>query len=128
VKGPLALAVGVAVGGALGSLLRWWLSGAIQRITGSPFPWGTFAVNAIGSFAIGILAALSLERALVSPAARVFLITGVLGGFTTFSAFSYETFGLLRDSQWLPALGYSLGSVFAGVAGATLGFALGMRL
>jgi len=127
VRDPLPPVLGVAVGGALGSLLRWWMSGAVQRLTGSVFPWGTFAVNAFGSFAIGVIAALSLERALVPPAVRVFLITGILGGFTTFSAFSYETFGLLRDAQWGPALGYSLGSVAVGVTCATLGFALGLR-
>ncbi len=120
-------ALGVALGGALGSLLRWGLSGMVQRATGSPFPWGTFAVNAIGSLAIGFLAALALERTLISPTMRLFLITGILGGFTTFSAFSYETFGLLRDAQWGAALGYALGSVAVGVTCATLGFALAMR-
>jgi fluoride exporter len=128
VRGSLPPVLGVALGGALGSVLRWWLSGAVQRITGSPFPWGTFTVNAVGSFAIGAIAALALERTLISPAMRVFLITGILGGFTTFSAFSYETFGLLRDAQWGAALGYAFGSVAVGVTCATLGFALAMRV
>ena len=118
----------VALGGALGSTLRWWLSGAIQRWTGSAFPWGTFTVNAVGSLAIGLVAALALERALVAPAARIFVVVGVLGGFTTFSALSYETFALLRDGQWLAAVGYAGGSVIVGVSGAVIGYAAGMKL
>jgi CrcB protein len=118
----------VALGGALGSMLRWGLTGAVQRWTASAFPWGTVAVNAAGSLAIGFIAALALERALVSPAVRLFAIVGVLGGFTTFSAFSYETLALLRDAQWLAAAGYALGSVAAGIAAATVGYAVGMRI
>lgn len=120
----------VALGGALGSLARWGLSGAVQRWTGSPLPWGTFVVNAIGSLAIGFVAALALERTLVSPAARLFVITGVLGGFTTFSALSYETVALLRDGQWLAATSYALGSVVVGVgvAAALAGYGLGLRI
>jgi CrcB protein len=117
----------VAGGGAIGSVLRWVLSGAVQRLTRSPFPWGTFVVNAVGSFVIGAIAAWAFERALVSPAARLFLITGVLGGFTTFSAYSYETLALLRDGQWWSAAGYALGSVLIGVTAAGAGYALAMR-
>jgi len=118
----------VALGGAFGSMLRWGLSGAVQRWSGSAFPWGTFAVNASGSLAIGLIAALALERALVPPAVRLFSIVGVLGGFTTFSAFSYETLALLRDGQWLAAAGYAGGSVAVGLIAAMLGYALGMRV
>ena len=118
----------VALGGAIGSGLRWGLSGVVQRWTGSTFPWGTFAVNALGSLAIGVIAALALERALVSPATRAFLVPGLLGGFTTFSAYSYETLALLRDGQWLAATFYALGSVATGIAAAFAGYALGMRL
>jgi len=102
----------------------------VQRWTGSPLPWGTFVVNAIGSLAIGFVAALALERTLVSPAARLFVITGVLGGFTTFSALSYETVALLRDGQWLAATSYALGSVVVGVgvAAALAGYGLGLRI
>ena len=112
----------------MGSVLRWGLSGAVQRWTGSPLPWGTFVVNAVGSLAIGLVAALALERALVPPAVRLFTIVGVLGGFTTFSAFSYETFALLRDGQWMAAAGYAGGSVIVGVSSTLAGYALGMRL
>ena len=118
----------VALGGAIGSTLRWALSGAVQRWTGSAFPWGTFTVNAAGSLAIGLVAALALERALVPPPFRLFTVVGVLGGFTTFSALSYETFALLRDGQWLAALGYAGGSVVVGVSAAVIGYAAGMKL
>lgn len=118
----------VAAGGAIGSALRWGLTGLVQRWSGSAFPWGTFAVNAAGSLAIGFLMALALERALVSPATRLFVVTGVLGGFTTFSAFSYETLALLRDGQWPAAAAYAFGSLLAGVAGAMSGWALATRI
>jgi CrcB protein len=118
----------VALGGALGSLARWGLSGAVQRWTGTAFPWGTFVVNLAGSLLIGVVTALALERALVPPAARLFLVTGVLGGFTTFSALSYETFALLRDGQWLAAAGYALGSLVAGVGATIAGYGLALRL
>ena len=118
----------VALGGAIGSVLRWVLSGLVQRWTGSAFPWGTFAVNAAGSLAIGVIAALALERALVAPAVRVFSIVGVLGGFTTFSAFSYETLALLRDGQWPAAAGYAGGSVGVGLLCAFAGYAIGTRM
>jgi CrcB protein len=118
----------VALGGALGSVARWGLSGVVQRWSGSTFPWGTAAVNALGSLAIGFVVALALERALVPPAARLFLVTGILGGFTTFSALSYETFALLRDGQWLGATLYAGGSVVVGVGLAFAGFAIGARV
>jgi CrcB protein len=118
----------VALGGGAGSALRWLVGGWVQRLSPtSTFPWGTLAVNATGSFAIGIVLTLSLERALVPPAVRLLLVTGVLGGYTTFSAFSYETLQLLRDGQWPAALGYALGSVLVGVAAAFAGFGLAMR-
>ena len=118
----------VALGGALGSVARWGLTGAVQRWTGSLLPWGTFAVNALGSLAIGFVAALALERALVSPATRLFIVTGLLGGFTTFSALSYETFALMRDGQWLAAVGYALGSVAVGVTAAVAGYGIALRI
>jgi CrcB protein len=118
----------VASGGAIGSVLRWWMSGAVQRAASGVFPWGTFAVNAAGSFTIGLVATLALDRALVPPAVRIFLIVGVLGGFTTFSAFSYETLALLRDGQWATALGYASGSVLVCVAAAFAGYAAAGRL
>ena len=127
-KASLPPALWVAVGGASGSVLRWWMSGLVQRASGGTFPWGTFAVNALGSLAIGFLSALALERTLLSPSTRLFMITGVLGGFTTFSAYSYETVALLRDGHWGAAFGYAAGSVATGLACAFGGLLLGLKL
>jgi len=118
----------VALGGAAGSVLRWAMAGAVQRWSGSLFPWGTFSVNVLGALAIGFLSALAVDRAVLPPAARQMLIVGVLGGFTTFSTLSFETFSLLRDGQWLAGSVYAGGSLIAGLAGTLVGFALGMRL
>jgi CrcB protein len=119
----------IGLGGALGSVARWLVSGWAQSLTPtSTFPWGTFAVNAIGSFAIGALMTLALERALVSPNTRLFMVTGVLGGFTTFSAFSWEALALLRDAQWPAALAYTFGSLATGLIAAFAGAALAARL
>jgi CrcB protein len=119
----------VALGGALGSVLRWLLGNWVHSaLPATKFPWGTFAVNALGSFAIGALLGVTLERASVSPAARLLLVTGVLGGFTTFSAYSYETLQLARGGQWPAAVGYSLGSVAVGLVAVYGGWELGTRI
>jgi CrcB protein len=122
------LALLVALGGAAGSLARWGLASAIQRWSGVTFPWGTLAVNAAGALAIGFVGALALERAQIPPALRHLLIAGVLGGFTTFSAYSWETLALLREGQWVAATLYAGGSVIACLAAVALGFAAGMRV
>ena len=88
----------IAIGGAAGATLRYWLSGAAQRIFSGEFPWATLSVNLIGSLAIGFLWGM-LESVAVSPNIRVLLFVGVIGSFTTFSAFSLESFHLLRDGQ-----------------------------
>jgi CrcB protein len=118
----------VALGGAVGSLLRWLLSGAVQRWAGPLFPWGTLAVNVVGSLAIGFVGALAIERAQMTPAMRQLLITGLLGGFTTFSALSYETLTLIREGQWAAAALYGGGSLAAGLVATIAGFAAGMRV
>lgn len=112
----------VAGGGACGSALRWLVSSWIARsVEPSRFPWGTLLVNLIGSFAIGALLTLAFEHELLPAPWRLFLVTGVLGGFTTFSAFSWESLSLVRAGMWPAALGYGLGSVIGGVLAATAG-------
>lgn len=119
----------VALGGALGSVLRWSMTGALARLSrDAAFPWGTLAVNLAGSCAIGLVLALAFERGSVPPPARLFVVTGILGGFTTFSAFSWETLVLLRDGHLLAALGYAGGSVLGGLAAAAAGAAVAARL
>ena len=92
-----------------------------------PFPWGTLAVNAAGCFALGLVATLADERGLLAPATRLFLVAGVLGGFTTFSTFGLETFRLLQEEQTAAALGNVLGSVVAGLAALAAGVLLGRQ-
>ena len=115
----------VALGGASGSVLRWLLSSWIARLhEPSRFPWGTLAVNLLGSFAIGALLTLAFERGALPTPFRLLLVTGVLGGFTTFSAFSWETLVLVRGGAWAPALGYVFGSLAGGVLAAAAGMLL----
>lgn len=116
--------IAVALGGAAGSVLRWAVQGVVQRLAGDSFPWGTFVVNVSGGFAIGFLATMAAERGVMGPAARAGVLVGLLGGFTTFSTYLYESDALFRDGRWAAALGNVLGSVLAGfvalVAGAVL--------
>ena len=97
----------VGSGGFIGSVLRYAMGGAVHRLLPfSTFPYGTFAVNAAGCLAIGFLAGLAEARQLIGPELRLFLFIGILGGFTTFSTFGYETFGLLQDGEHLRAAVY----------------------
>jgi fluoride exporter len=93
----------IAAFGALGCLARYFLSGWVYTVCGRNFPYGTFVVNVVGAFLIGLIMEFSLRSALVSPALRVALTIGFLGGLTTFSTFSLETFRLLEEGQFLVA-------------------------
>jgi CrcB protein len=88
----------LAAAGALGTLSRYALSGAVQRFAGSGFPWGTLVVNSAGCFLFGLVWSFA-EKRIVSPEARVVTLVGFMGAFTTFSSFAFETGELLRDSQ-----------------------------
>ena len=115
-------AIIVALGGALGSVARYKLGGFVLHHTqASSFPFSTFCVNLAGCFAIGVLAALVEHHDLFSSEGRLFLFTGLLGGFTTFSAFGYETAFLLRRGMAGVSLAYVMLSVACGVAGVLLG-------
>jgi CrcB protein len=104
----------IAVGSALGGVLRYWCSGVAARLIGETFPWGTLIVNVVGSFVIGIFFTLTGPdgRLLVSPTARQFVMVGLLGGYTTFSSFSLQTLNLIHDGQFL----YAGANVVASVA------------
>lgn len=96
----------VAIGGALGSVARYWFSGWIANHLGETFPWGTLLVNVSGSFVIGLFATLTAEAHgtwLVGPSGRVFFMYGICGGYTTFSSFSLQTLNLARDGEWFYA-------------------------
>jgi CrcB protein len=119
-----AAVAAVAVGGALGSVFRFLVGIWFLQRVGPGFPWGTFAVNISGAFVIGVVLQLAQSRIGLSPYARLFLATGVLGGYTTFSAFAYETYVLGRDAFTMQALSYGFGSVIAGVAAVFLGIVI----
>ena len=113
-----------ALGGFLGSAARYAVSGAVYGLfPGAAFPVGTLAVNVLGCLCIGGLTGLAEGRGLLGPEARVFLLIGVLGGFTTFSTFGYETWQMLRDGQMGAALWNTLAQVVLGVGAVWFGFA-----
>jgi CrcB protein len=124
VRGLLA----VAVGGALGSVARYGVGLAVQRALGASFPWGTLAVNVVGCFLIGVVLHAADERGGIAPTTRLFLATGLLGGFTTFSAFGLETFLLARGRDLLVASANVGASVALGLAAVWLGRALAVGL
>lgn len=115
----------IAAGGAIGAVLRFWVSNAVYQILGRNFPYGTLAVNVIGSFLMGFLAVLLLERFnALSVHWRAALLIGFLGSFTTFSTFSLETLHLLQQGEFLKATGNILFSVFICLLAVWLGAAL----
>jgi fluoride exporter len=118
----------VFIGGGLGSILRYLLSGAIYRWTNSVFPLGTIAVNTIGCFLIGLMMVGMGGRFIVSPSLRIFLTIGLLGGFTTFSTFSYETIALLKDGEILFSTINIIGSFVACLAATYAGTLAGKLL
>ena len=111
----------IAAGGAIGALLRYWVSTAVQSRTASVFPYGTLTVNVVGSLLIGFLYILLIERLAAGPAVRAFMLIGVLGAFTTFSTFSIETLNLMESGQLGKALVNMLASVIVCVSAAGLG-------
>ncbi len=118
----------VLAGAGLGGLARYVAGTWIMAKYGGRFPLGTFIINVTGSFLIGVLMMLFTERLDPHPNWRLFLVVGVLGGYTTFSSFEYETFQAVRDgANWLAAL-YALGSVGVGYLGVWLGALLSLRV
>src|SRR5438270_12047269 len=120
----------VAIGGALGSVARFWASGAIAERFGKTFPFGTLLVNVSGSFVIGFFAALTGPdgRMLVSPTLRQFFMIGVCGGDTSFSSFSLQTLALAREGDWLFATLNAIASFILCLVAVWLGDYLAMNL
>ncbi len=110
----------IAIGGAIGALLRYFISGIAYRLMGATFPYGTLSVNLIGSFFIGFLFE-ALGESLISPDVRMMIFIGILGAFTTFSSFSLETVNLMRDGEFLLALWNVLLNNVLGIGLAFLG-------
>lgn len=117
----------VGAGGFLGAAARYLAGGLVYRWVEPAFPWATLLVNVTGCFAIGALAALGEERGL-SPEARLFWMVGVLGGFTTFSTFGYETMALVREGSTAAAVLNVAGHVLAGLSAVWAGAAAARML
>jgi fluoride exporter len=112
----------IAAGGAVGAVARYTFAALVYRVVPTLFPVGTFAVNVAGCLVFGLLAGLAEQRFAFGPVARSFLLVGVLGAFTTFSTFAFESVELVRDGQFLWALLNVGGQVVAGLAGIWVGY------
>ena len=118
----------IAGGGALGALLRFWVSGWVYGLAGRGFPYGTLAVNVLGSLAMGAAYVLLVERMNVGPEVRALLLVGLLGAFTTFSTFSLETLNLIEDGELVKAVANMALSVALCVFAAWVGMLSGRQL
>lgn len=118
----------VAVGGALGSVLRFWMSTGVQLLLGRGFPYGTLAVNVLGCGVAGFVFVFLVERLGAGPVWRAGVMVGVLGGFTTFSAFSVETFSLIAQGATVKSLTYILLSIVLCLVATWAGAMLGKQL
>jgi CrcB protein len=118
----------IAAGGAIGAVLRFWVSSGVYHLLGRSFPFGTLAVNLIGSLAMGLLFVLLTERLALGAEWRAAILIGLLGSFTTFSTFSMETFNLIEQASYLKALLNVAVSVVACVAAAWGGVIIGRML
>jgi len=114
----------VGIGGFLGANARYALGGWIVNRVGVVFPYHTFLINVTGSFAIGVILTVLTGRLVADPAWRLFLVVGFLGGYTTFSSYTYEGLMLLDGGDWLGALWYVVGSNVVGLAAAYVGIVL----
>ena len=114
----------MALGGAIGSVSRYVLSTIVFRAWGSLLPAGTFIVNLIGCMAFGAIVGAAEQRVVLTPEARAFLLAGVLGGFTTFSTYAFESVALMQDGQFVVAGLNVVGQVLAGLLGLWVAYAI----
>jgi CrcB protein len=115
----------IALGGATGALLRYGVDTTVTGLTGATFPFGTLVVNVSGSFVLGLLFGLVVERSLLPPEVRPALMIGLLGAYTTFSTWMLESWRLVEDGAYLYAIANLGGSVLLGAVAVTAGIALG---
>lgn len=120
--------IAVAIGGAVGAVMRWLMASGVQKLAGGAFPWGTFAVNAIGSFLLGLLFVWLVERSTASELVRLALTVGLLGAFTTFSTYSLESIRLLQEGAFSLAFGNIVGQVMVCLALTWLGIQVARTL
>lgn len=124
----MAQLISIAVGGAAGALLRFWVSNGVYALLGRGFPYGTLAVNVIGSLLMGLLYVFFLERMTVSAELRGAILIGLLGSFTTFSTFSMETLNLVEQAEFLKAALNALLSVVLCLFAAWFGLVIGRQM
>ena len=119
----MGMYLAVALGGALGTVGRYFISGVVANAFGETFPWGTLIINVTGSFVIGFFATLAAPDGslMVSGTTRQLVMVGLCGGYTTFSSFSLQTLNLMRGGEWAPAAGNMVGSVLFCMIGVWLG-------
>jgi CrcB protein len=115
----------LAIAGAAGTLARYAAGGLVQRLCGTSFPWGTFAINVVGCLLFGFFWSLGTERMVIGAQARIVILTGFMGAFTTFSTYAFETAQLLSDAEWLRAIGNVALENIVGIVAVFLGFAIG---
>lgn len=120
--------IAIALGGAGGAVLRYWTATAVYSVLGRGFPWGTLVVNVLGSFVMGFLSIVLIERMSLGPEWRAAILVGFLGAFTTFSTFSMETLSLLEEGAVIRALLNMFVSVLLCVAAAGVGVIIGRQL
>ena len=113
----------IAIGGAFGSVCRYLLATAVQQYSPPFFPYGTFVVNVLGCLVFGVIMGAARQRFVLGPSERAFLLIGVLGGFTTFSTFTYETFALLQDGEFVRAFANGVGQLVCGLVALWAGYA-----
>ena len=111
----------IGCGGFIGTIARYAVTTMAYRLLGGSFPYGTLTVNILGCLLIGFVSTAAEERDMIAHSTRLYLTIGILGGFTTFSAFGYETLTILRLGNILPAMLYVLASVVTGLVGVWLG-------
>jgi len=117
--------VAIGVGGAIGAIARYLLGGTVHRLMPGFFPYGTFAVNLVGCVVFGLIAGVAESRFAIGPTTRAFILIGVLGGFTTFSSFAFESIELMRSGQHAHAMVNVVGQVVLGLLGLWVGLGLG---
>lgn len=125
---PMGTVFAIALGGALGAVGRYALSGQITSWIGPGFPWGILVVNLVGCFIMGVLAELGALTLNLSPEMRAFLTTGILGGFTTFSAFALDSAVMIERGDWVAATGYVAASVIGSIGALFVGLAVARGL
>ena len=115
----------VFIGGGIGAVFRYLLAGWIYKIIGTDFPYGTLVVNVIGCFLIGLFLTIAEDRFLINPSLRIFVAVGIIGGFTTFSTFNFETIELLRDGAFALGMMNVVASIVLGLSATWVGSILG---